>query len=349
MLFFKASPRKLANKRDVVGLLRLLASSKRELRYEAKYYLGQSDLKEAAIPHLARALSDPSVSADAAELLGWHGATEAVDSLVSALKSSDQETRRRAAEALSNMRSPKITYRDIQPLLDAALGSELDIRRDAIRAIYECHDPRACEALCANVTDPEVGQYAVIGLRELRDPKAVGALTQALTSGHPGLWEHAAQALAAIGNDAALAALLSYANSTDQPPPEILSYIADFEMEPATDFLVERGHWHYLWPKHKLLVLRSRDRCHRVAELLAKSIAVEPYSRPESFEFLTVIVRQQGAAIDEQTLRAIDGLQPPKAGRADGAGQVAADRARAEAYQRLVEAANTELHRRSHP
>ena len=349
MLFFKPNLKKLAKKRDVVRLLHLLASSKRELRNEAKYYLELNDLRRAAIPHLIRALSDPSVSADAAELLGRHRAMEAIDSLVSALKSSDPQTRRQAAAALSNMQYPNITYKDIQPLLDAALGSDLDIRRDAVRAIYECRDPRSLEALCANVTDSEVGQYAVIGLRELRDPRAVGVLTRALSSGHAGLWEHAAQALAAIGNDAALAALLHYARSTDMLPAEILSNIADFEMEPATDFLVEQGHWHYLWPKHKLLVLLSRDRCRRVAELIARSISGESHSRLESYELLTAILRQQGAAVDEETLRMIDGLQPPKAGRADGAGQVAADRGRAEAYQRLLEATSTELRRRSHP
>src|SRR5712692_10495040 len=157
MLFFKPNPEKLAKKRDVVGLLRLLASSDRDLRYKASYYLGQSDLKQTAIPHLIRVLSDHSVSADAARLLGRHGATEAVDSLVSALNSSDQQTRREAAAALSKMHSPRIPYKDIQPLLDAALGSELDIRRDAIRAIFHCRDPRAFEAFCANITDSTVG------------------------------------------------------------------------------------------------------------------------------------------------------------------------------------------------
>ena len=131
-MFFKPNPEKLAKKRDVVGLLRLLGSDDRDLRREASYHLGQGDLKQSAIPYLMRALSDHSLSADAARLLGSYGATEAIDSLVSALNSSDQQTRREAAAALGKMPSPNIHYKDIQPLLDAALCSEPDIRQHAI-------------------------------------------------------------------------------------------------------------------------------------------------------------------------------------------------------------------------
>jgi hypothetical protein len=67
-MFFKPNPEKLAKKGDVVGLLRLLRRSKRDpLRGKAAFYLGKRDLRQAAIPHLIRALSDPSVSADAAK------------------------------------------------------------------------------------------------------------------------------------------------------------------------------------------------------------------------------------------------------------------------------------------
>ena len=159
----------------------------------------------------------------------------------------------------------------------------------------------------------------------------------------------AGQALAKIGNDAALAALLNFARSGNKPSSKILQYIATFEMEPATDFLVEQGQWAYLWPKHKFLVLRSRDRCDRIAKLITKSISAERYSRVAAYDFLGAIIGEQGSAIVEQTLNAIVCLQPPKAGRADEgyeAEQNADDRARAEAYQRLIAAGNTELSRR---
>ena len=349
MLFFKPNPEKLARKKDVVGLLRLLASREGELRHSAKYYLRQDNLKPTVIPHLIRALSDPSVSADAAALLGDHQAHEAVDNLVSALKSTDQETRRQAAGALSKMYSHEVRYRNIQPLVDAALGPEPDIRRDAIRAIYYCADPRAFDAFCANLSDSEVGWYAAIGLRELGDPRAVGPLTQALADSNARLREWAGSALTKIGNDGALAALLNYARSVDKPSTEILANIASFEMEPATDFLIGQGHWHRLWPKHKLLVFRSEDRCRRVGEFIAKSISVERYSRVEHYEFLAAIVREQGAAVDQQTLMMVVGLQPPKAGWADEgyeAEQAVDDHAREQAHKRLIETANTELHRR---
>src|SRR5579863_7628741 len=104
----------MGKKGDVAGLLRLLGSSDGHLRSEARFYLGvnlgRSDLKQAAISHLIRALSDPSVSAGVAELLGYYKVTEAIDSLVSALKSSDQETRQKAAAALRKMQSPRIIY-----------------------------------------------------------------------------------------------------------------------------------------------------------------------------------------------------------------------------------------------
>ena len=74
-----------------------------------------------------------------------------INVLVSALKSSDEETRSHAAAALGKIQSKGVRYRDIQPLLDAALGAELGIRRDAVRAIHGCRDPRAFEALCANL------------------------------------------------------------------------------------------------------------------------------------------------------------------------------------------------------
>ena len=339
----------------VDGLVLALKNPDQQTRHAAVRALGKSDLKQAVVPRLIVALSDPSVSADAARLLGEHRATEAVDGLVSALKSSDQQTRRQAVAALSKMSSPKITYKDIQPLLDAAIGPELDIRRDAVRALHHCRDPRVFDAFCANVSDSEVagvGWYAVVGLGELRDPRAVGPLTHALRTG-PGIrWQHADdvfQAFRKIGNDAALAALLSFAD-VPSPSTKILDNIAAFEMEPATDFLLNHGHWGYLVrPKQRPLVLKNRDRCHRVAELLAKSIPKEKYPREESYEFLASIVQEQGAAVDEETLRTIVSLQPPKAGWADEGYedvQAAADRARDEAYKRLLDAANTEVRRR---
>jgi hypothetical protein len=107
-----------------------------------------------------------------------------------------------------------------------------------------------------------------------------------------------------------------------------------------------------LWPKHKLIVLRSRDRCQRVADLIAKSISQEKYSRRENYEFLTAIVREHGLAVQEETLRTILGLQPPKPGWADSgyeAEQRADDRARERAHQALIETADAELGRRRRP
>src|SRR5205085_10854102 len=122
----------------------------------------------------------------------------------------------------------------------------------------------------ANVTDPQVGWYAAGGFGKLRDPRAVGPLTQALTSGLQArdikLLRTSGEALAKTGNEAALAALLNYAKSTNEPDYDILKNIATFEMDLATDFFVEQGRWSYLinrWQRPP--VLRSPLRCRCIA------------------------------------------------------------------------------------
>jgi HEAT repeat protein len=198
---------------------------------------------------------------------------------------------------------------------------------------------------------------AATALGQIGGPGATEALAAAMNDAEPYVIHAVALALAKIGSDVALAAVLHYAKSVANPSDHILRSIARFEMEPAMDFLIERGErcvglWEALKsPKHKLLLLRSRDRCRRVAQLIAKSIAEVPYSREETYEFLTTIMQEQGATVDAETLNTIVGLQPPKAGRADEGYekiQDAADRARNEAYRCLLKAAITELQRRKH-
>ena len=328
-----------------------------DLRRDARWELiTRNELKGIAVPHLIRALSDPSLSAAAAEILGSYSAIDATDALVFALKSPDQRTRRCAAAALSKMHEKhtyKTKYKEIQPLLDAALGSDPDIRRDAVRAMYRCRDPRAYEAFSANVTDPEVGGCAVAALGELRDPRAVPLLTQVLASP---LATVAVSALSRIGNDAALTALLNCAGSSDAATRHSMDFVGKiclFDAEAATDFLVEEKAWTLLWaqPQQKLRVLGSPDRCRRVAEFIAKqfSEAKYPHLEEAAYEFLIAIVREQGAAIDDNTLKTIVGLQPPRSGWADEGYeeiQAAINRARTEAHRHLLDAANAELDRR---
>ncbi|HYI97216.1 MAG TPA: HEAT repeat domain-containing protein [Bryobacteraceae bacterium] len=316
----------------------------------AKACLKQRDLRQTAIPHLILALSDTSMAADAAELLGYHVVTEAVRSLVSALKSADQRTRLQAARALMVISSTeKITYEEVQPLIDAALGSEHEIRRYAVQSIARFPDIRTLEALCANVKDPIVGEYAVVGLGNLRDPRAIGALAKVLTP-NSSITSKAVCALREIGGDSALETLLHHAKSAETVSRELCDCIATFVKEPATEFLIQHGAWRCLWPAHKLLVLSSRHRCQRLAEFVLTSISRgERYSMLLGAQILTAILREQGGALEDHLIRNILMLEEPAPGWADPGYEEEQWRADAEnraAYYDLIKAANAETDRR---
>jgi len=316
--------------------------------------------------------ADPERRAEAINQIGKSKNRNAVDMLINFLRTDKNDTVRcRAADVLGDLADPKA----VEPLIEAIRTDKYDtVRQLAARALGKLGGARALETLI-NVLhtvkkDTHLRQRAAGALAKMGNPRATQAATEALTAavnaGDPTVIDHLVWELAESGNDVMLAAILNYAKCVATSNLQrnlglLVRSIAAFELEPATDFLIERGLWESLWPKHRVLVLRSHDRCRRVASLIAESIAANDRlpnksyyhrgPRGEHYEFLAVIVCERGAAVDVATLRTIVVFQAPQPGWADEGYekiQEAFDRERDAAYRRLLEAAAAELQRRMH-
>ena len=68
--------------------------------------------------------------------------------------------------------------RDPEPLIEALLHPDPDVRWDAARALGVLRDPKAVEPLIAALgdRDPDVRRKAALSLAKIKDPRAVEAL-----------------------------------------------------------------------------------------------------------------------------------------------------------------------------
>lgn len=159
--------------------------------------------------------SDIEVRRAAANALGELQDTAAVVALMQALRTdTDSAVRRAAAWALGEMEDRRAV-----PALADALRQDQDaeVRRMAVWALGEIDDPSALEALGAAVSDRDVDikRAAIRALGEIDDARAIPMVTPALRDGDPETRSLAAWALGEIESPQAVTALSAVLQNDD--------------------------------------------------------------------------------------------------------------------------------------
>ena len=253
-----ASVKKLAERRDVPGLIRALRNRDPAVQYEAVEALGKigdpastealmgaltgdqysgirwkaaealGKIGAPAVPHLITALKnqDEDIRWKAAVTLGEIGDTRAVGPLVDLLGDEDRFVRSRAAYALSLIGPPAVSA-----LQNALMNGGVEARRGAAAALGTIPDPGAVEALIQDLDDPsdEVRQDVISALSS-HGEAAVGPLTRVLGASGLRRVEGAALALAGSGRPEAVGALTTALAAADQETrPVLQSAINDLQ------------------------------------------------------------------------------------------------------------------------
>ncbi len=165
--------------KSVDELLADLKSDKLEIKEEAAFELGGYD-DERVVKALLNALNSDAeevgVRAAAAESLGRLGKTEAFDSLVKGIKSTEYMVRSACAYALGKL-GDKRAADDLFYLLK---DSDHSVVSSAAHALAKMHDKRAALPLIHIVETKRPRQQvaAVRVLGDLKDPQAVGPLVK---------------------------------------------------------------------------------------------------------------------------------------------------------------------------
>jgi hypothetical protein len=177
------------------------------------------------------------VSAQAAEALGTIGDKQAVESLITALKSApERETRRSAAEALGKIKDARAA----KPLMEAMAESDQILKRKAKDALKEIatKEPKVIKMLVATLKQDNAEAKAV--LVSVGQP-AVDPLIAALKDVNGSTRLNAASALGDIGDRKAIQPLV--ANLTDWGiSPIVGSSLERMQWQPTND----REKIHYL-------------------------------------------------------------------------------------------------------
>ena len=231
-LFGPPDVQKLALKRDVEGLVKILGHEK--VGWEAARAL--EELRDSrAIDPLIAALSDQDskVRERAAELLGKMQDPRAIQPLIAALSDEEWLVRSKVNSALE-----KLADKAVDPLLAALANPNSLVREGAARALGNLSDPRAVEPLIAALKDEyDVRKRAAYSLGRLGDRRAVEPLT-AFAVGTP-------NCILVNEVDVAICALLAIGG------PQLEQALASIKSKVAADpSLLEQG-WTLSYEKHK--------------------------------------------------------------------------------------------------
>ena len=157
--------------------------------------------------------SDVEVRRTAANSLGQIEDKRAVPALIAALRDSDEEVRQQAAWALGQLEDRRAT----EPLIAALKDSSIELRRKAAWALGQLEDPAAAPGLAAALRDddPQVRRTAAWGLGQLELRTAPAELIDALKDPNADVRRTAAWALSEMGDARAVPALREMLNDTD--------------------------------------------------------------------------------------------------------------------------------------
>jgi HEAT repeat protein/beta-lactamase regulating signal transducer with metallopeptidase domain len=157
--------------------------------------------------------SDVEVRRTAANSLGQIEDKRAVPALIAALRDSDGEVRQQAAWALGQLEDRRAT----EPLIAALKDSSIELRRKAAWALGQLEDPAAAPGLAAALRDDDaqVRRTAAWGLGQLELRTAPAELIDALKDPNADVRRTAAWALSQMGDARAVPALREMLNDTD--------------------------------------------------------------------------------------------------------------------------------------
>lgn len=145
------------------------------------------------------------------------GVTALVDGVTSAVQQEAQSDARsrRSDTAQSDRRDSN--SRAATALMEALKDSDKGVRRTALAALVNMHDPRAIDPLTAALkdSDADVRKTAVFGLGELHDARAVRPLASALKDEDAGVRKQAAFALGQLHDSSAVDPLLGALNDSN--------------------------------------------------------------------------------------------------------------------------------------
>ena len=157
--------------------------------------------------------SDAEVRRAAANSLGQLEDKRAVPGLIAALRDDDGEVRQQAAWALGQLEDRRAT----EPLAAALRDSNIEVRRKAAWGLGQLEDQSAAPALAAALRDDdaEVRKTAAWGLGQLELRTAPAELIDALKDPNADVRRTAAWALSEMGDARAVPALRQMLNDTD--------------------------------------------------------------------------------------------------------------------------------------
>ena len=170
----------------------------------------------------------------------------------------------------------------------ALKDSDAEVRQQAAFALSQLRDPRAVPALTSALKDEsdEVREQAIFALSQIRDVNAVPALTTALSDPKANVRQQAAFALSQIGDEKAVPALVGALKDKDaevrQQAAFALSQIGDESaIEPLTALLKDPSSEVRQQAIFALSQLAGGERHHRTPRAaLAGPVGVAPVAPP---------------------------------------------------------------------
>ncbi|BAG00611.1 HEAT repeat domain-containing protein [Microcystis aeruginosa] len=197
------------------------------------------------VNELSQALkdSDEDVRRNAAEALGEIGSEKAIPGLIKALEDSDDDVRRKAAEALAEIGSETA----IPGLLKALKDSDRYVRRSAAEVLAEIGSETAIAGLIKALEDSDrfvrsryVRRRAAAALGKIGTETAIAGLIKALEHSDGDVRFQAAFALGKIGSETAIPELLkALEHSDDDVRGEAAEALAEIGTETAIPGLLK--------------------------------------------------------------------------------------------------------------